>query len=142
MFTTNGPVILIEDDTEEHDFMREAYASLNMKNKLNFFTRAQEALDYQLTTTDKPFIIISETKLQGMDGVALRKAILSNDYLRKKSIPFVFFTNNPDRADVEAAYDLQVQGYFIKKYSIPETSRMLQQVFDYWRECYHPNNLS
>jgi CheY-like chemotaxis protein len=140
MSSVNGPVILVEDDAEDHEFLLEAYHSLHLNNQLRLFTRAQDALDYLLTTTESPLLIISEITLRGMDGIAFRKAILNNDYLRSKSIPFVFFTTNHDYKDVAIAYELQAQGYFIKKYSIPEIARMLQKIIDYWKECYHPNN--
>jgi CheY-like chemotaxis protein len=141
MSSLYGPIIFVEDDAEDHAFMLDAYKSLNLKNGWHLFTRAQDAYDYLLVTPEKPFIIISEVKLRGMDGIDLRRAILKHDYLRQKSIPFVFFTTNNDRKDVAEAYDLQVQGYFQKKYSIPEIARMLQKIIDYWIECSHPNNL-
>lgn len=141
MLSLYGPVIFIEDDAEDHAFVLDAYKSLNLPNSMHLFTRAQEAYDYLLATAEKPFLIISEVKLRGMDGIELRRAILKNDYLRRKSIPFIFFTTNSDRKDVTEAYDLQVQGYFLKKYSIPDITRLLQKIVDYWTECSHPNNL-
>lgn len=140
MSSLYSPVIFIEDDAEDHEFMLEAYKSLNLKNGWRLFSRAQEAYDYLLVTSENPFIIISEVRLRGMDGIELRKRILQNDYLRKKSIPFVFLTTSADKKDVEAAYELQVQGYFVKQNSIPEIGRMLQKVIDYWKESRHPNN--
>lgn len=137
----HGPVVFVEDDAEDHEFIVEAYNALSLKNNLKVFSKAQEALEYLRTTTDRPFIIISEITLLGMDGLEFRKQIITDDYLRGKGIPFIFFTTNYDRADVQLAYELQVQGYFIKKYSIPETSRMLLKIMDYWVESYHPNNI-
>jgi CheY-like chemotaxis protein len=140
MSSSYGPVIFVEDDLEDHEFMLEAYQSLGLRHGWKLLTSAHDALHYLRTTSDKPFIIISEITLRGMDGIGLRKAILKDEQLRKKSIPFVFFTTNYDLKDVEQAYDLEVQGYFIKKYNIPDTARMLQKIIDYWTECYHPNN--
>src|SRR5215218_11112916 len=104
MSSLYGPVIFIEDDAEDHEFVLEAYRSLNLKNQWRLFTKAQDALDYLLTTTEKPLIIISEITLRGVDGIGLRKAILANDYLRLKSIPFIFFTTNHEYKDVSMAY--------------------------------------
>lgn len=136
-----GPIIFLEDDTEDHEFMLDACKSLNLGNNWRLFTRAQEVYDYLLATPEKPFVIISEVKLRGMTGLDLRRAVLKNDYLRQKSIPFIFFTTNNDRKDVCEAYDLQVQGYFLKKYSIPDIAHFLQKIIDYWSECSHPNNI-
>lgn len=136
-----GPVIFIEDDTEDHEFMLEAYKNLHLKNECKLFTRAQDALNYLRATKEQPFVIISEIALRGMDGIELRKAILKDDYLREKCIPFIYLTTHHDLKDVETAYDLQVQGYFIKKYNIPELQHMLHKIIDYWKECFHPNNV-
>ena len=136
-----GPIILVEDDAEDHQFLLEAYKALERSNEVKLFSRAQEVLDYLLTTQDKPFIIISEVQLQGMDGIELRKKILESDYLRAKSIPFVYLTTNKDKKDVVTAYELQVQGYFEKKNSVPDLQRMLKKILDYWEECVHINNL-
>lgn len=141
MGSLHGPVIFIEDDAEDHEFMMEAYKSLNIINPFKLFTRAEDAYDFLLTTKEQPFVIITEMKLRGMDGIALRRRVLENEFLRKKSIPFIFLTSNADRKDVEEAYDLQVQGYFMKKFSIPDLSRMLHKIIEYWQECVHPNNL-
>lgn len=141
MSSKYGPVLLLEDDEDDHEFIKEAYNSLNRKNKLRIFTKAEEVLEYLLTTSEQPFIIISEAKLQGMDGTVLREKILQNNYLQKKSIPFVFFTTHKDREDVMKAYELQVQGYFVKKFTMEELRRLLHKIMDYWEECVHVNNI-
>ncbi len=135
----SGPVIIVDNDLEDYGFMLEAFQSLDAENPLRHFTRAQDAYNYLLESNEKPFLIFSEVQLIGMDGIALRRAILKSEYLRRKSIPFIFYTANYDRPMLLEAYDLQVQGYFIKQYSIPATAHVLKRVIDYWQECYHPN---
>jgi DNA-binding NarL/FixJ family response regulator len=141
MSSKYGPILLLEDDADEHEFVQEAYKSLNRKNELRIFTKAEDVLDYLFTTSEQPFIIIAEVQMRTMDGTELRKKIIENEYLSRKSIPFVFFTTHKDKEDVIEAYELQVQGYFLKKYNMADLQRMLHKILDYWEECVHVNNV-
>jgi|GEM_PF-6289997 len=50
MSSKYGPIILIEDDAEDHNFLVEAYKGLNRRNELRLYTNAREVLDYLMTT--------------------------------------------------------------------------------------------
>jgi DNA-binding NarL/FixJ family response regulator len=136
-----GPVIVLEDDADDHEFIQEAYKSLNRKNRLRLFTKAEDVLQYLMTSSEQPFIIISEIYLRGMDGIQLREKILASTFLRKKSIPFVYFSMHKNKEEVERIYELQVQGYFIKKYTMEELTRMLRKILDYWDDCVHSSDV-
>ena len=68
-----GPIIIAEDDVDDQEIMREVFESLSIANPLHFFTRGEEVLDYLATTQEKPFIIISDVNLVGMNGLELRR---------------------------------------------------------------------
>ena len=70
MSSLNGPVLLIEGDTEDHEFILEAYKELNLQNELKFFTRAQNTFDYLLATSDNPLSLFQ--KLTCREWMALR----------------------------------------------------------------------
>jgi DNA-binding NarL/FixJ family response regulator len=92
-----------------------------------------------MSTTDKPLIIICDVNIPVMNGLELRRRICDNDYLRKKSIPFVFLSTNAHPKAVEEAYQMMVQGYFEKPASIEEIRKVLKMILDYWKVCKHPN---
>ena len=48
----NGPVIVIEDDTDDQESLSEVFKNLNYSNELLFFNNGQSALDY-LTSSDR-----------------------------------------------------------------------------------------
>jgi DNA-binding NarL/FixJ family response regulator len=75
-----------------------------------------------------------------MDGLELRKSIDENEYLRRKSIPFVFLTTTAGGSAVKAAFDMSVQGFFEKGSSMQEIGTMIRLIYDYWQLCRHPNN--
>jgi DNA-binding NarL/FixJ family response regulator len=74
-----------------------------------------------------------------MDGLELRKEINENEFLRKKSISFIFLTTTSTKSVIEEAYEMMVQGYFVKPNSIQEIKETIKMIIDYWKVCRHPN---
>ena len=136
----SGPIIFVDDDSDDQFIYEEICIKLGVINKLKFFHRAETMLNYHRETTDKPFIIFCDINMPEMDGLSLRKAINDEEYLRRKSIPFVFFSTAATPAQVRVAYDLTVQGFFLKEQNFAETQATIKMILDYWRKCYHPNN--
>lgn len=135
----NGPIIIIDDDLDDQEILKSVVDSLDVSNALQFFTDCEQALHYLVTTTDKPFIILCDINLPRMNGLELRQKINENEYLRQKSIPFIFWSTTAHHDAVKKAYDLTVQGFFKKKGNMKEISDAIKVVIDYWKSCIHPN---
>ena len=112
-----GPIIIVEDDADDHELLKEAFIKLEVDNELRFLNNGQEALDYLTSTKEQPFMILSDINMPVMDGLTLAETINSNDYLKSKSIPFIIFTTTENPLIVNRAYKLSVQGYFKKQNS-------------------------
>jgi CheY-like chemotaxis protein len=136
-----GPIVIIDNDHEDHELLKLAFGKLGLKNRLIFFSDWHEALHFLQDTTENPFLILSDLKMPKMDGLELRRAINNNSYLRKKSIPFIFLAEHADPEEVSAAYDLNVQGFFTKANSIEELEEKLRMITGYWRKCVEPNQV-
>ncbi len=141
MLAKVGPIIILEDDLDDQEILREIMAELEVPYPIVFFTQAKEVIEYLYTTTEKPFIILSDVNLPSMNGLELREIINEDDYLRKKSVPFVFISTSADRYAVQQAYNLTVQGYFVKQHSISEIKETIKLILDYWQKCKHPNSI-
>ncbi len=76
-----------------------------------------------------------------MDGLELRRAINENSFLKKKSIPFIFISEFADPDDVSAAYELSVQGFFIKPNSVDDLQAKMKMIVQYWDNCGEPNRI-
>ncbi|TCJ19613.1 hypothetical protein EPD60_00370 [Flaviaesturariibacter flavus] len=61
-------------------------------------------------------------------------------YLHRKSIPFVYLTNSELEEDAVRAYDLMVQGFFVKPHSPKELQEVLSQILSYWTRSLQPDN--
>jgi response regulator RpfG family c-di-GMP phosphodiesterase len=135
-----GPIILIEDDADDKGIFSDVLNDLQVENKLIWFNRSDDAFDYLQTTTDQPFVIFSDVNLFGQNGIELKRRIDNDHKLRKKSIPFVFYSTYVDQQMVNEAYTkMTVQGFFQKCDIYEEIKASIKLILDYWRNCRHPN---
>lgn len=134
----NGPIIIIEDDADDQELLKEIFKELHISNILRFFDSCLHAFDYLVTTVEKPFLIISDINLPAMTGMELCKMILENKSVKMKSIPFVFLTTTSDQNVIIQAYKMFVQGFFVKPSSIKELKEMIRMIVDYWKICRQP----
>lgn len=137
----NGPIIIVEDDRDDKVLFKEVFEELEIKNEIEFFDTAKELINYLMETSENPFIILTAVSLPEVDGTELRKLLIENESLRKKSIPFIFLTTHSNPETVNKAYDLMVQGYFEKDYNFDDLKNSIRVILDYWNLCKHPNNM-
>lgn len=135
----SGPIIIIEDDVDDQYLLQRTFEKLKVKNKTLFFSNGRDALEYLENEKDNPFIILCDINMPIMNGLELKETIHRNEYLRRKSIPFIFLTTSAQKADVDRAYQMMVQGYFEKSASMDEFESMIRLILKYWTECKHPN---
>ena len=140
MHKASRPIIILEDDMDDQEIMREVLEDLQVPYRIDFYVHAKDLLDYLYTTKEVPFLILSDVNLPSMNGLELRKIIFENEYLRIKSIPFIFLSTSSDEFAVKEAYNLTVQGYFVKQYSIPDIKATLKLIINYWEQCEHINS--
>lgn len=134
------PILIIDDDLDDHAIFKEIAERLQLVNELIFFRNGFDVLPFLRTTSTKPFIIICDMNMPLMGGLELRRKINEEEFLRKKSIPFVFYTTASSLRQIEEAYDLTVQGFFIKEPSFIETEKTFKLILEYWDKCKHPNS--
>lgn len=135
----NGLILLIEDDTDDQEFIKDALQLLGTKNEMKIFENGQSALDFLNTTEIQPFLILSDLNLPVMNGLQLKSEIFKSDYLRCKSIPFIFLSTSAEIKAVKEAFDLGAQGFFIKENTFQALQNQLKGIIDYWKHCRHPN---
>ena len=135
------PIVVIEDDADDQYFIRTICEKLGVTAKLIFFDEGTQALHYLKTTQEKTFIILCDINMPMMNGLELRRKIQEDEHLRKKSIPFVFLSTAARPKEVEEAYDLTVQGFFVKASQLSDMEKTLELILHYWLRCKHLNSL-
>ena len=131
--------MIIEDDSNDAEVIVTAIREIGIPNEIMIMRDAESAYDYLSTTDDHPYLILCDIRMPGTDGLTFRSNIIHNDYLKKKSIPFIFFTGIVSQETVNIAYELEVQGFFQKATSYPGIRDQLLSIFMYWKQCLHPN---
>jgi CheY-like chemotaxis protein len=135
----SGPIIILEDDVEDQEIMADVIRELGIPNEIKFFQSGKEFLQYLRNTTDTPLLILTDINLPVMSGIEVREKICNDDYLRKKSIPYIFLTTSDGKGILERAFDLQVQGFFQKESTLEAMKKQIKQIIDYWKSSKHPN---
>jgi len=136
----NGPIIIVEDDPDDQTIFEDIIKELDIPNKLIFFNHSSDAFKYLKTSAEQPFIIFSDVNLPGQSGIEFKRKIDDDPQLRKKSIPFIFYSTSVNQRAVNEAYtEMTVQGFFKKGNSYSEIKTDLQMIFNYWSQCKHPN---
>jgi CheY-like chemotaxis protein len=138
----NGPVIIIEDDQDDQDFLTEIFKKLKYPNKILFFFDGQEALDHINTSEDLPFLILSDINMPKLNGFALREKLKTDSNLSNKCIPYLFFSTALNQKTVIDAYSQSVQGFFVKQSSLDELEKTIVAIMEYWRRCAAPNDFA
>jgi DNA-binding NtrC family response regulator len=136
----SGPIIVVEDDIDDKEIFDAALQELQSTNKIIWFNNCDDAWDYLKKTTDSPFIIFSDVNMPRQSGLEFKKQIDEDKQLRKKSIPFVFYSTSVNQDTVNEAYmKMTVQGFFQKSSRFEEMKQTIKLILDYWRVCRHPN---
>jgi CheY-like chemotaxis protein len=136
-----GPIILVEDDLDDKSIFEEALRDIGVKNEIRWFETPIAAFADLKTTDEHPMLIFCDINLPKQNGLEFKANIDSDPELRKKSIPFVFYSTSASQETVNEAYlKLTVQGFFKKEHSYDKIKDMLKLITDYWRICIHPNS--
>lgn len=135
-----GPILIIEDDKEDKEILEEVLLDLNVKNPIIWLENTEEAYKYLCAATESMFIIFCDINMPGKNGLELKLKIDEHEELRKKSIPFIFYSTSANQKDVNDAYaKMTVQGFFQKGNDYNEMKKVIQLILDYWTLCKQPN---
>ena len=137
-----GPIILVEDDIDDQEFILNTLEVLEVKNEVLIFDNGLKAFEFLKSTVIRPFIILSDLNLPIMNGLQLKSEIQQNEALKKKNIPFIFLTTSADTRSVREAFELSSQGFFVKENSYNGIEIQLLQIINYWKNCSHPVSIN
>jgi CheY-like chemotaxis protein len=138
----NGPVFIIDDDSDDQELVKDIWKELQVPNELCFFNQGQQVLDHLAKVNEPPFIILCDVNLPKMSGLELREQILNNGSKKFKSVPFIFWSTRASEEQIQQAYDLSAHGFFIKENTYSEMKKSFSTLLQYWRISKMPNKTS
>jgi CheY-like chemotaxis protein len=101
----DGPVLIVDNDEEDWEFLQAAWKEPGYTNALLFFHTGKEVFHYLNKEEPVPFLILCDVNIPGMEGFELKKKIMEPDRLNYKSIPFVFWSTAVSIEQIRKAYD-------------------------------------
>jgi len=129
----DGPIVVIDDDQDDRDFFREVLSEL-VPNEVVLFSDSTMVIDYLSEENCHPFLIISDISMPRMNGFELRDAMLQEDRIIEKKIPFLCFTSAWNQFTSEEAFKRNINGFFHKPNSIDTLKETLEDLIDYWKD--------
>lgn len=137
----SGPIVVVEDDNDDLDILKEALKETDSKHELICFGNGPDAFHFLKNTSQQPFLILCDVNLPRQNGIEFKTQIDDDEELRDKSIPFIFYSTHVSQYAVNEAYkNLTVQGFFQKNDTYEEFKIVIKTMIDYWSLCKHPNN--
>lgn len=135
---TQKTILLVEDNPDDVELTRIAFAEANLANQLDVVSDGAEALDYLFargahagrSPDELPSIILLDLNLPKLDGREVLQAIRANE--RTRSLPVVVLTTSAEPFDVEASYALGVNSYIRKPVNFERFVWAVKQVGLYW----------
>ena len=129
----NGPIIIIDDDTDDQEILEDIFTKLEIKNEIIFFDNGLSAFEYLLKPESTPFLVFSDINMPRISGPELREKIQNSEAIKIKGIPFVYFSTTASKKHVEEAYAGSAQGFFVKPSSYDNLLHTVKLIVDYWQ---------
>ena len=138
---STDPIVIVEDDVDDQFLLQKIFERIGVSSELIFFSNGKEALEYLTSTEKETFLILCDINMPIMNGLELRSRINGNKELQKKCIPFVFLSTAARPVDVIHAYELSVQGFFVKESTLTDMEEAMRTIITYWAKCKHPKTM-
>ena len=133
-----APILIVDDDEEDREFVKEAWSELTYQNPLLFFSTAESVLEYLHSDITPPLLILCDVNIPKMDGFALKAKLKESPSMKYKSIPFIFWSSQVSNAQIQKAYDLGVHGFFLKENRFDQLKASLALILNYWMKSVTP----
>ena len=135
---SSRPILLVEDNPDDVELTRIAFAEARIDNPLHVVGNGVEALDYLFGRgahagrggEDAPALVLLDLNMPRMDGREVLQSIRAEASTR--SLPVVVMTTSAEPFDVEACYALGANSYIRKPVDFDQFMGAVKQVGMYW----------
>lgn len=129
-------MLLVEDDDIDAEHIIRQFHQLKIVNPITVVSNGIEALhalrgEEAHVRLPRPYIILLDINLPRMNGLEFLHAIRADEELQR-SIVFVLTTSD-NEADMRAAYEDHVAGYFLKSHATEALFSLPTLMKNYWR---------
>lgn len=138
MSAGNKIILLVEDNPDDEELTRLAFAESRVANELVVVRGGQEALDYlfaggNYTDRDvciRPQLILLDLKLPKIDGLEVLRRIRADE--KTKFLSVVVLTSSKEESDLVESYLLGANSYIQKPVDFSQFIDAVRQLGLYW----------
>jgi two-component system response regulator len=134
---SDAPILLVEDNPDDIELTRRAFAKNMLANQLVVAEDGEEALDYLFArgkyegrTGRQPAVVLLDLQLPGLNGIEVLRAIRQDE--RTAMIPVVIMTSSNEERDLIDSYRLGANSYVRKPVNFNEFIEAVRQLGMYW----------
>jgi CheY-like chemotaxis protein len=140
----NLTILIAEDSRDDAFFLERAFRKIGLKNPVQILTDGAEVLDY-LKAEGKyenraeypfPSVMFIDIKMPHVNGFQVLEWL--RDHQDCKVIPTMVFSSSEQPEDIERAYQLGANAYFVKPNSTEQLVELLKCAYDFWARCAKP----
>lgn len=135
---TQKPILLVEDNPDDVELTRRAFARNLITNPLVVACDGVEALDWLFgtgrhagrDTSLSPAVVLLDLKLPRVDGLEVLRRIRAD--ARTRLPPVVILTSSREEQDVINGYSLGANSYIVKPVNFVQFIEAARQLGLYW----------
>jgi two-component system response regulator len=137
-------IVLVEDDPNDVELTRLAFAGARLANDMRVLHDGAEALDFffgpdgyaDRDPRGAPRVILLDLKLPRVDGLEVLRRLKSDP--RTRSIPVVILTSSRHERDVIGSYETGANSYIVKPVDFEQFTDAVRHLGLYWLLLNHP----
>lgn len=138
MIVAEPTLLLVEDNPDDVELTRRAFARSSVLSQLVVARDGEEALDYLLATgahagrdsLDLPHAVLLDLKLPKISGLDVLRRIRATETTRR--LPVIILTTSREERDIASCYDLGANSYVRKPVDFAQFVEAARQLGLYW----------
>jgi CheY-like chemotaxis protein len=140
----NLTILIAEDNEDDARLLQMAIRSLGINNPVLLLDDGAKIIDYLKGRGEYqdrkafpfPSVLFLDLKLPRISGFEVLRWL--KEHPKCSIIPVTIFSSSGVEADIQKAYELGANAYFVKPATFEDLKRMLQSAFEFWSWCAKP----
>ena len=128
------PILIVDDDVEDVQFIKRAFAKNKVDNPLFTVFSGEEAIEFlhrcNRNVAPYPGLILLDLNMPGVGGMETLRQIRAKEDWRH--IPIIIFTTSKAHEDVVQSYTLGANSFVSKPFSLDELVKVVAKISDFW----------
>lgn len=138
MIEQERTLLLVEDNADDVELTRRAFARSNVIDQLVVVRDGEAALDYLFASGSHagrdrnalPYAVLLDLNLPKISGLEVLRRIRADEWTRR--LPVIILTTSREERDIVSGYDLGANSYVRKPVDFAQFAEAARQLGFYW----------